>query len=224
MILRKLKNRLKNYIIEILNKELVNYNQKLKKGIKDYSVFNLFEGSSISDKSKIYSPHRVVGSKIDNYTYVARNSIINFTDIGSFCSIGPNFLCGYGIHPIDGISTSPVFYSSKEQVGFTFCKEDKIVENKKIVIGNDVFIGMNVTVLDGVKIGDGAIVAAGSVVVEDVPCYSVIGGVPAKIIKYRFDEKTIEKLIKLKWWDFDEIKLKKLEENFWDIDQCINIH
>jgi len=77
-----------------------------------------------------------------------------------------------------------------------------------IVIGNDVWIGYGVTILSGVTIGDGAIVAANSCVVKDVPPYSIVGGVPAKVIKYRFDDETIGKLLKIRWWDWDEQKIR----------------
>ncbi len=155
-------------------------------------------------------------SHIGDYTYISVNSCISLTDIGKFCSIGPNFFCGWGIHPTDGISTSPLFYSTKSP--YSFCKENKIEDRKKIIIGNDVFIGANVTVLDGITIGDGAVIGAGTVVSKDIPPYAVAVGSPIQIIKYRFDEKSIQKLRNLKWWDFSDEQLKNIEKYFFDID------
>lgn len=170
---------------------------------------------------KIYEPSCINDVEIGDYTYIAFNSIITMTSIGKFCSIGPNLLCGFGIHPINGISTNPMFYSTKKQNGHTLTNKNKIEERKRIVIGNDVFIGANVTILDGIHIGDGAVIAAGAVVTRDVPDYAVVGGVPAKIIKFRFSKLQIDCLKKICWWDWDYEMLKKIEKSFFDIDSFI---
>ncbi|EPZ37468.1 transferase hexapeptide repeat containing protein [Anoxybacillus ayderensis] len=89
-------------------------------------------------------------------------------------------------------------------------------------IGNDVWIGANSIVLDGVKIGDGAIVAAGAVVTKDVPDYAIVGGVPARVIRYRFNEEIIKQLKVIKWWDIDLNNLKNYENQFEDIELFLN--
>lgn len=132
-------------------------------------------------------------------SYVARNTCISDTNIGKYCSIGPNLLCGWGIHPLNGISTAPCFYSTRKQNGMTYSSTDKIEERKTITIGNDVFIGMNVTILDGVTIGNGAVIGAGAVVTKDIPPYAIAVGVPAKVVKYRFSTEIIEKLEQIQW-------------------------
>lgn len=166
--------------------------------------------------TRIDAPYDLRDVTIGHYTYISVNSCISLTDIGKFCSIGPNFFCGWGIHPTDGISTSPLFYSAKSP--YSFCKENKIEDRKKIIIGNDVFIGANVTVLDGIAIGDGAVIGAGTVVSKDVPSYAIALGSPVQINRYRFDEGTIRKLRNLKWWNFSEEQLKSVEKYFYDID------
>lgn len=176
----------------------------------------------ISTKTKLNSPCHLNTVKIDDYTYLAQNSWISHTTIGRFCSIGPNFFSGWGIHPSNGISTSPMFYSTKKQNGFTLCDKDKLIEREEIVIGNDVFIGANVTILDGVKIGDGAIIGANSIVNKNVAAYSIVGGSPAKLIKFRFSEEKIEKLLALKWWNWSFEKLNRIEKSFFDIDTFLN--
>jgi acetyltransferase-like isoleucine patch superfamily enzyme len=143
------------------------------------------------------------------------------TDIGKFCSIGPNFLCGYGIHPTDAVSTSPMFYSTMKQNGTTLSKEDKIQERKRINIGNDVFIGMNVTVLDGVTIGDGAIIGAGAVVSKDIPPYAIAVGSPIRVIKYRFSDEQRAQIQKLRWWDWNTENLRLVEKYFFNIEKFI---
>nr|WP_314865785.1 CatB-related O-acetyltransferase [uncultured Flavobacterium sp.] len=180
-------------------------------------IFRSSHNTVFDKNSKVYSPSSIVNSKIGFGSYIASFSVVNSTVIGKFCSIGPNFLCGYGIHPTNGISTSPIFYSTKNQTGKSFTQKDKIVENKPIFIGNDVFIGANVTVLDGVTINDGAIIGAGAVVVNDIPPYAIAVGVPAKIVKYRFTSDEINCFLKIKWWDWPEDKLTEIEKYFFNI-------
>lgn len=180
--------------------------------------FQQAKDSRFHSSTKIYPPYSFVSVEIGDSTYINRNSFISYTKIGKFCSIGPNLICGWGIHPTDGISTSPVFYSSgKNSLGYTFAKEDKIVEREQIVIGNDVFIGANVTILDGVTIGDGAVIGAGAVVSKDIPAYAIAVGCPIKVIKYRFPKEVIDDLLRIKWWDQEETTLSLLESEFYDV-------
>jgi carbonic anhydrase/acetyltransferase-like protein (isoleucine patch superfamily) len=86
-----------------------------------------------------------------------------------------------------------------------------------ITIGNDVFIGMNVTILDGVIIGDGAIIGAGAVVSKNIPPYAIAVGCPIKILKYRFPQDIIDSLVESKWWDQNEVVLREVEKNFFDV-------
>jgi len=167
--------------------------------------------------TKVSSPCFLHDVQLDDYSYIAKNCSISHCSIGKFCSIGPNFCCGLGIHPTSGISTAPMFYSMARQNGTTLCAENKIAEVKQTDIGNDVFIGANVTVLDGVKIADGAVIGAGAVVKDDIPAYAIAVGVPAKVVRYRFDEDTINALLKKQWWNGTEKELKEVERNFWDV-------
>lgn len=178
---------------------------------------NVLHNCQISEKVNLVLPYDLRNVKVDDYSYISRNSYVNNTDIGKFCSIGPNFCCGLGIHPVNGISTSPMFYSARKQNGYSLVNENKIIESKKIIIGNDVFIGANVTVLDGITVGDGAVIGAGAVVTKNIPPYAITVGVPAKIIKYRFDNKQIDQLNRIGWWNFEIDKLKEIESNFFDL-------
>lgn len=180
----------------------------------------LFE-SKVSTKAKLVQPYDLRKVSIGDYSYTARNTYIANTEIGKFCSIGPNFCSGLGIHPTTGLSTSPMFYSTEKQNGVTLTEQNKIHESKPIVIGNDVFIGANVTVLDGISIGNGAVIGAGAVVSENIPPYAIAVGVPAKVIKYRFESKQIDELQKIEWWNFNDEKLKEVEKMFFDVDSFI---
>jgi virginiamycin A acetyltransferase len=151
--------------------------------------------------------------EIGDYTYINEYTRIdtNTSKIGKYCSISHNVKIGMGPHPLDFVSTSPVFYSKVRG----FVNKDIYDEYKDkgyTEIGNDVLIGTNSIILAGVNIGTGAIVAAGSVVVEDVEPYSVVGGNPAKLIKKRFNNNMINKLLKCKWWDKSPNELTNIND------------
>jgi acetyltransferase-like isoleucine patch superfamily enzyme len=154
-------------------------------------------------------------------TYVAEGTSVGFTEIGAFCSIGPNVsLGGLGWHPTDRLSTHPAFYSSRLQAGTTFVKNNNGIDNETELqhtkVGNDVWIGAGCIILDGMTIGDGAIIAAGAVVTKDVPPYAIVGGVPAKIIRYRFDINTITALLKWRWWELSNDEIQAMATQFMD--------
>lgn len=180
-------------------------------------ICNVQKGNDVI-LNPIYHLYDVV---IGNYTYVSFNSYISCTTIGNCCSIGPNFICGWGIHLLNGISTSPMFYSTQKQNGMTLASANKIEERKPIVIGNDVFIGANVTILDGVKIGDGAVIGAGAVVSKDIPPYAIAVGCPIRIIRYRMKDDYINAMERIKWWNWEEEQLQEVERMFFDIDGFI---
>lgn len=185
-------------------------------------VFKIVKNSKLAKNTLVYSPCSMSEVTVGYGTYIAPYSNIHNTTIGKFCSVGPNLFCGYGIHPLNGISTAPMFYSTKKQNGMTLSIEDKVEERKPIIIGNDVFVGANVTVLDGVSIGDGAVIGAGAVVTKDIPPYAIALGVPAKVVKFRFDEIVIKKMLEIKWWDWSEERLKEVEHDFFAINDFIS--
>lgn len=199
-----------------------------KQGQRLNSINYLIDGTSInsniSPKARLHAPYQVFDSAIGDYTYVSPGSHLSQVQIGKFCSIGPNLFAGHGIHPLDGISTSPMFYSTLKQSGVTLSGVDKIKERLPIEIGNDVFIGANVTILDGVKIGDGAVIGAGAIVSKDIPDYAIAVGCPIKVVRYRFDEQTIKKIQQIKWWDWPEEKLKEVEEKFFNVEEFVKRH
>ena len=176
---------------------------------------------TLGKNTNVVSPFFLHHIVLDDYSYIARNCNATNVKIGKFCSIGPNFCCGLGLHPTDGISTAPMFYSKAKQNGVSLVNEVVYEEQKQTIIGNDVFIGANVTIVDGVKIGDGAVIGAGAVVVRDIPPYAVAVGVPAKVIKYRFDEQTIKRLLEMQWWNCSGTDLQKVAEKEFNVNEFI---
>lgn len=131
-------------------------------------------------------------------------SSINGIRIGAFCSIARNVTILEHQHATDRLSTAFVH----KKILKTQAREEHQSKGS-ILIENDVWIGANVTVLSGVSIGNGAVIAANSVVTKDVPDYAIVGGVPAKILKFRFSEGKIIELLSMKWWSWDEEKIKE---------------
>lgn len=193
----------------------------LSKNIDWSYLSNTDSPNSIGTHTKLYTPCHINDCVIDDYTYISFNAWVTKTKIGKFCSIGPNLVCGWGIHPTNGISTSPSFYSTKSPNNVSFSTDDKIEERKPITIGNDVFIGANVTILDGVTIGDGAIIGAGAVVSKDIPPYAIAVGCPIEIKRFRFNKEQIDALKKVEWWNYDDDKLKDVEKYFFNVDAFI---
>jgi virginiamycin A acetyltransferase len=133
-------------------------------------------------------------STIDSYTYIGSNSTIAKTTIGRYNSIASNVNIGQGEHPIDQISTNAVFMKSPYEL---FTKDDCIIEH-------DVWVGVGAIIRRGVRLGTGCIVGANSFVNKDVPPYAIVVGSPARIIKYRFDEEKIKRILGSKWWEADK--------------------
>jgi acetyltransferase-like isoleucine patch superfamily enzyme len=155
---------------------------------------------------------------LGDFSYVANGSAIFNTRIGKFACIGPEVLCGLGRHPSrEFVSSHPIFYSQNYQSSLNHSAQLHFEEFSPIEIGNDVWIGARVFISDGIKVGDGAIVGAGAVVTHDVPDYAIVGGVPARVIRFRFNPDEIELLKDFKWWDRDISWLRKNAASFHNI-------
>ena len=151
------------------------------------------------------------------YSYIGTNTIVSDTKIGAFCSIGSSCSIGGGVHPTDRVSTSPVFYDSSncfKEKNYISADSRNPVKQPQTIIGNDVWIGENVFVSAGVNIGDGAVIGAHAVITKDVPPYAIVAGVPARVLRYRFDEATIKELMATQWWEWSDEKLAENKDWF----------
>lgn len=170
----------------------------------------LLSDSNLEGFNVLFDDVQIISSKIGKQSYIQKRSTIVNSEIGKFCSIASNVNIGLGLHKINSVSTHPSFYLNTTPLVKTFVNRDLFVANKKTKIGHDVWIGVGAIILDGINIGTGAIIGAGSVVTKDVDPYSIVGGVPAKHIKFRFEQNEISLLLKSEWWNFTD---KWFEEN-----------
>lgn len=193
-----------------INERLRYFYSKIVLYVQTPSILN----SDIDKTAKIGRKSNLINTKVGRYSYCGSNNSISHVEIGSFCSIASYCAIGGSGHPIDEVSTSPVFYEKKNLFKKYFGRTNNISEPKVTKIGHDVWIGESCFIKEGLRIGNGAVVGAHSVVTKDVPPYSIVVGSPAKVIKYRFDEGTIRNLQKIQWWDWKIEKIKAYGKYF----------
>ena len=202
---------------------------KFKYGSKlvcDFSV-NIGADSEFEGMNRIH-PNASFSGVLGFGSYIGGNAQI-IGKVGKFTSIAPGVTINPGIHPLTlpYLTTSPAFFSTRKQNGGTFVDKQYFEElryadtEKKyaVIIGNDCWIGQNAFIVGGVTIADGAVVLAGAVVTKDVAPYAILGGVPAKVLGYRFDNDDINFLLNFKWWEKDVSWLKENHHLLRDIDR-----
>lgn len=171
--------------------------------------------SSIHKTSKVCSGSQINYSSIERYTYIGHDCFLLHAQIGSFSSIADSCRIGGANHPINRVSSSPVFHEGKNVLKKNFALFQEVIA-QPIEIGSDVWIGAGVIIKSGVHIGSGAVIGAGSVVTKDVPSYEIWAGNPAKFIRKRFDEDIIDSLCRMKWWDWSDDKIARYAGCFDD--------
>jgi len=221
-------NFFKNILKKVMN--IVYYAKMKKQNVLISSNAIVNRKTKFEGHNKVLDRSVVLDSIIGMGTYIHVNCNIEKCKIGKWCSIAPEVRIIIGNHPTkDFVTTHPLFFSRRFQSSLKLentnnFKEFSYTDNTDkwvCEIGNDVWIGARASIINGVKIGNGAIIAAGAVVTKDVPPYAIVGGVPAKIIKYRFTIEQIERLEKIKWWDKDIDWLNKNVNYFNNIDNFL---
>lgn len=199
--------------------------RKLKKNsvlIKGNVRFN--QNTKFFGNNKIGNNSSVVNSEIGRFSYMGKRNDMDNVVIGKFCSMSSDIRIISSTHPSSGfVSTHPAFYSTLRQAVNTFSSEDVFEEHitnngRRLTIGNDVWVGQGVSFTGGIKVGNGAIIGAKALVTKDVPPYAIVGGIPAKIIRYRFTEDQIAFLESFRWWDKDDDWLKEHIDQMRSID------
>lgn len=158
---------------------------------------SIFEGANSIGESTLFHGKLGYGSYVGSFSHIEAS-------VGRFTSIGCEVRTSRGTHPLTTpfATTSPVFYSLEKQAMISFAKKqcfDEVLP--EVQIGNDCWICDRAQMVGGVKIGDGAVLLPGAVVNKDVPPYAIVGGVPARVIRYRYDGETISWLLRIKWWE-----------------------
>lgn len=159
--------------------------------------------TTFGKRCRLGAPVYIAMSRVDDYSYVEPHCRISETDIGKFCSIATNVVIGPPDHPLDRVSTHPAFFLHEPRFGYTFDIPVWDDGRARTTIGNDVWIGHGAMIRRGVQVADGAIIGAGAVVVKDVPPYAIVGGVPARVLRYRFEPEAIGRMLAIRWWDQD---------------------
>lgn len=177
------------------------------------ALFCVLQEAEIDKTAAICSGVRFYRGKIGKYSYIGNNSFVTNTDIGSFTSISTDCYIGGASHPIDWVSTSPVFHKWENIMKRNFARHEFEIFHRTN-IGNDVWIGNRVMIKAGVTINDGAVIGMGSTITKDVGPYEIWAGNPARLIRKRFDDETIHKLMELKWWNWSDADIEKYAEDF----------
>lgn len=177
------------------------------------ALFCVLQESVVDKTAAICTGVRFYRGKIGKYSYIGNNSFVSDTDIGSFTSISTDCYIGGTSHPTDWVSTSPVFHKWENIMKKNFARHEFEIF-KRTTIGNDVWIGNRVMIKAGVKISDGAVVGMGSIVTKDIGPYEIWAGNPARLIRKRFDDETIDAFEKMKWWKWDDNTIEKYADKF----------
>ena len=184
------------------------------------------EDCQIEAPARFCSGVKIDAGSIGAFSFFNQNCTLRYIQsIGRFCLFAPEVLSGGAVHPVSSVSTHLLFqnmdngwnqdfHTFLEDSGYLkdlvrYQKEHEFLKKTRICIGNDVWVGSRAILMRGIHIGDGAVIGAGAVVTKDVPPYAIVGGIPAKIVAYRYDSETIKFLLHIKWWNNSKDWLRK---------------
>ena len=189
----------------------MNLKYMIAKGLKRLLNPPALRNCTIDKTAKVCPKSELSRVSLGRYSYIGSDCFMVNAKIGAFCSIADNVVIGGATHPMQYVSTSPVFHKGKNILKKNFATHDSI-KTPQSQIENDVWIGMGSFVKAGITIHDGAVIGMGSVVTHDVPAYEIWAGNPARMIRKRFDTDVADRLEKTKWWDLEDSKIEKLAD------------
>ncbi|QYF84820.1 CatB-related O-acetyltransferase [Brevibacterium sp. PAMC21349] len=184
------------------------------------SLIAILQAVEIDKTAAVCSGVKFYRGKLGKYSYIGNSSFVIDATIGNFTSIAPDCYIGGTSHPIEWVSTSPVFHKWENIMKKNFARHEFEIF-QKTTIGNDVWIGNKVLVKAGVNIADGAVIGMGSVVTKDIGPFEIWAGNPARMIKKRFDDESIGRLLESQWWSWDDAKIENFSNDFTSIEQFI---
>jgi carbonic anhydrase/acetyltransferase-like protein (isoleucine patch superfamily) len=179
------------------------------------SDFFVDQNSVLGINTTIFKSAKIIDSTVGDFSYVQEGTKVLSCDIDKYCSIGGSSFIGLPEHPLEFISTSPVFYDPEQPLDKFLVKKQLILQpQKRTIINADVWIGQGSLVKSGVQIGVGAVIGAGTIVTKDVGPYEIVAGSPSRLIRYRFEKALIQELLESKWWEMSTEKLEQLSDHF----------
>lgn len=199
----------------------MNLKYMIAKGLKRLLNPPALRNCTIDKTAKVCPRSELSRVSLGRYSYIGSDCFMVNTKIGAFCSIADDVVIGGATHPIQYVSTSPVFHKGKNILKKNFATHD-FIKTPQTLIENDVWIGMGSFVKAGVTIHNGAVIGMGSIVTHDVPAYEIWAGNPAKIIRKRFSEDYSERLSTTEWWNLEDSKIEELADVMNDPEAFLN--
>ena len=199
----------------------------LAKGLKKMLNPPALRNCHIDSTARVCSKSELTRVTLGKFSYIGNDCFMVNVDIKAFCSIANRVCIGGARHPIERVSSSPVFHEGENVLGKNF-QSLPYEHTPKTIIENDVWVGIGTIIKAGITIHNGAVVGAGSVVTHDVPAYEIWAGNPARKIRDRFSDETKKKLLEISWWNWPDVEIERLSADFDDVEgfirTCLQTH
>ena len=173
--------------------------------------------SKIAATGKVHRFAKLINTNLGEHSYIGVGSWATCCEIGPFCSIGAKTNIGLTQHTLNTISTSPIFQLQRNATGVSWTERDyspNILDTPKTILEADVWVGSNAIIMPGIKLHTGCVIGAGAVVTHDVPPFAIVAGVPARILRYRFSQDVIDRLLEIKWWNLPDEEITRIKDLF----------